>query len=190
MTNFEYTKTFDVDSSLIDEVFYNANDNTVVLDVNNEMYRYSNVTLQAVEDLVNGKGYNGSVGAHYNSLFKKTYGPGEDLGGWYVVDGIKVPVQNDWSGTAVPKAMTTNEARVDNNLPTVEYSLQPLADFKSDAEAVRSTVFFTIYGTGDKVFEYKSNKDEVAEAVAEVNDHVSKIGAHGKVLKVVFEFSE
>lgn len=224
MTTIEYTKSYDEDydftSSLVQSVRYNENDSSVAIELNDNYYRYTNVPLDAVEDLVNAD----SVGVHYNTVFKRTYGPGENLGPWYDVRLNEVPatayVGKDFESAPVGKdfitisgegvtlssdgsATFTNEPTREYSLttpsaasadsPTKEYSLktpepEPLDEtlWGSD-ETVKSTVFFTIDG-GEKIYEFASEQTDLVDAIAEVNDYVSVLGAKGKVVRVVFDF--
>lgn len=106
--SFEFTKEFDVSSSLIDSVYFNENDKTVVLDVNDELYRYSNVSEGDVSALVRGGTgslRDGSVGAYYNRTFKTTFGPGEHLGYYEDFDPEQVSVRKDQSVPTTPKGL-------------------------------------------------------------------------------------
>jgi hypothetical protein len=99
---FEFTKEYlDVESSVIDEVYFNENDNTAVLDVNDWLYLYSNVQASDIGDLLNSD----SVGAYYNQVFKEKFGPAEKLGHYTDWDGVNVPVYKDQSTPTTPKGL-------------------------------------------------------------------------------------
>lgn len=198
MNDFTYTREFNVSSSLVEGVFYNANDNYVVLDLNDNFYRYNDVSEDDVTNLITAS----SVGSYYNLDFKHKFGPGEYVGHWDDVDYDYEPVLHGTGTTpkdftSADKVEPTKEFSLQNpavasavdSTKTNEYSLaeipQPNAATVSNAV---STVFFTLDGTGDKVFEFASNKESLDDAVQEVNQYVSRLNAHGKVVKVVFEF--
>lgn len=176
MTSFEYTHDWDNDgvdfeSSSVNTVYYNANDRYAVIDWDSRLYRYDNVSLEEVEAVVSAH----SVGNAAN-YFKQLHGPGTYLGSfWEVVSvGIdeKVASQDGDVATA-----------------TKEYSLQTPPEPTPDPLVnTTSTVHFTLDGY-DKVYTFASNKEEVDTAIGEVNDYVSRLGAKGKAVKVVFEFA-
>lgn len=121
LDTFDYTKEFVVSSSLIDSVHFNENDGTVVLDVNDELYRYSGVNGQDVSALVRAD----SVGAHYNKVFKPTFGPAEHLGYWDDLEPNLVPVEKDQSVPTTPKGLylVDGSEAPEVDAPTKEYSL-------------------------------------------------------------------
>jgi len=206
MTDFTYTKNFGTDSSFVDGVFYNENEKYAVVELADDYYLYENVSESDVADLVNAP----SVGAHYNTVFKKAHGPGEHLGSWSGVDFEWVPAAHG-TGTT-PKDLTeptkefslqafANHHGLEVNgtteavASTKEYSLAeiPVTDVAGPEKieagtGVTSTVFFTIEGIDDKVFEFESDKDDIDPAVGEVHEYVKRLGVVGRVVKVVFEF--
>jgi len=80
--DFTYTQHYGVNSSWVDDVYYNANERYAVIDLDDNMYRYDNVSKDDVEALVKAP----SVGAYYNTQFKHAFGPGTYLGNWNSVD--------------------------------------------------------------------------------------------------------
>lgn len=200
----EYTKSFSVSSTLVDGIYFNENENYVIIDLNDELYKYDNVTADDVAALVRGDA--GSVGAYYNKYFKAKFGPGTHLGEWDDWDLESVPVNKETPGT--PKDLTN--LNVDAFAPTKEYSLADistpitngvstkeysLAEIPStngvDAgnEGTTTTVYFTLDGVEGKVFEFNASAVDTYDAVDELNEYVSRIGTRGKVRKVVVEFS-
>lgn len=166
MTSFKYTDEYSVDSTVIDEVYYNANANTAVLDVSDYLYEYSNVSEKNIKALVDAD----SVGAYYNTTFKPVHGPGVLLGFWSKVDYQRVPL--------VTQPETTKE-----------FSLASVpAPVKVDNSGTTYDVHFTLDGY-DKVYKYKGLKvGSVDEAIESLNDYVVRLGAKGKVVKVVVKF--
>ncbi len=224
---FAYTKEFSVSSSLIDSAWYNENDETLVLDVDDELYRYSGVPGEAVSALVRG-GDTGSVGAHYNRVFKKAFGPGEHLGFWDTVEPVWVHVIKNTPTPTTPKGLVDisfNDVvdAVDNYLdsqaPTKEFSLnseptvvkfdpplvvdvsEPTREFAlsfdegapsvAEVEGLDNVKAIVVHFTlsGDKVYKYKARTSHnVEDAIEELNDYVSLVGAKGRVRKVVVKF--
>lgn len=91
MTTIDYTHEFnDFDSSLVDNVWYDETTQKAAIDLNDSIYVYSNVPLSAVEDLVSsssiGRAFNGQF---MSTGFKKKFGPGEYVGGYYDVDLVE-----------------------------------------------------------------------------------------------------
>lgn len=203
--DFTYTKNISVDSALVDDIYVNENENYVVLDLNDEMYLYLGVPEDAISALARGEGYGGSVGRHYNYVWKGKYGKGEHLGNYDDVDftrvakvpaavgspkGLSEPnVVNAYSGGSVSTIPTPYATeRQGNPGETREFSLvtpEPVAPVK--AEGVTSTVYFTLNGSNG-TYEFPSDKTTVEDAIAEVNEFVSRVRGSGKVVKVVFEF--
>ncbi len=243
MTDNEYTKEFSgFSSSLIDEVLFNENDDTVILDVNDWMYRYSGVKHVDVADLVSAD----SVGGYYNTYFKEKFGPGEKLGFYSEVEVILVPVKKDQSvpttpknlveasgmrvvninnyGKAVPTAAgdyahlsvvpdregpaeaTTREYSLNvfdqsvsgapvatSDEPTKEYSLNlPGLSVVADDDVLDLTfvVHFTLKGVDGKYKFVAEYAETVEDAIEELHTYVSRMGASGKVKKVVVKFND
>lgn len=72
---FEYTDTYDVNSSVIYGIYFNTNTNEVALDIKDMMYIYNNVPKNAIEDLADSD----SPGKAYHK-FAEQYGPGKAVG--------------------------------------------------------------------------------------------------------------
>lgn len=210
----EYTKIIDPDSSLVDGIYFDENENSVVLDLDNDLYLYEGVSAEDVAALAAGD--NGSVGAYYNKVFKHKFGPSEPIGSYLEWDFELVPVNKDAAGTPkgltypTPSAATVSSVAVD--VPTKEYSLQTvrgenertsvlvggetkeysLAEIAkpgvTTSDGVSTTVEFTLDGVSEKVYTYEANTDDVYDAVEELHAYVSRMGATGKVKRVVVDF--
>jgi hypothetical protein len=184
MTDFTYTEEWYPKSSLVEGVFFNANENFVVLDLNDEIYRYDDVTRDDVKKMLDAD----SVGSYYNLYFKQQHGPSEHLGEYDEVDWEKVPVENKPTKEFSLSGTISADNVVEGNFPTKEFSLQPIQSVSvEDDSDVTSTVFFTLAG-GDKVYEFGSNKTSLEDAINEVNTFVTRVNGKGNVVKVVFEF--
>lgn len=207
---FNYTKAYQVSSSIIEGAYFNENDNSVVLDVSNTLYRYSGVTESDVATLVYG-GDDGSVGGYYNSSFKKEFGPADKLGYWYDLVAKRVEVDKAQTTPTTPKGLFTTDDTVVISNETKEYSLnseptehtepsegvsdEPTKEFSlnldavdsSDEDEVKITVHFTL-DEYDKKFKFVANSDDPYAAVDELRAHVNSFGATGKVSKVVIKF--
>lgn len=199
MTNdsIEYTKTFTVYSTLIDGVYFNENDNTVVLDVDDTLYRYSNVSHADVAELVKAD----SVGAYYNQTFKPTFGPAEKVGYYTDVHYHSVPVKKNSPGT--PKGLTEDATNTVNayvfttpstatasSAPTKEFSLnsEPTGvETVTTDDSVRVRVHFTLNGSED-TYKYDATATDVNDAIEELHEYVKRVNARGKVTKVVVRF--
>jgi hypothetical protein len=191
---FTYTHEYTVDSSVIEGIYYNANDKTLVLDVNEEYYLWQPVLKADVDALANAE----SVGAHFNTVWKNRFGKGEHLGNWYDWDEQYETDRNDY--TQAVQVETPQEAfdrvkqRADAALATAgdtkEYSLQPLpaAGVTSDVEGASTVVYFNLPDVGEKEFQFTASTSDVYEAVEELHQYVSRIGQRGSVKRVVVEF--
>lgn len=172
MTNFEYTKAYETASSFVDVVYVNENDDYVVVELTNDFYKYKGVPAYAVSNLVGA----GSVGTHYNTVFKPAYGPGEHLGEWLEVDEVQVPlnkpagdvrkdlivgtinVDNDLANViAFPVAATLSANRDGAVAPTKEFSLNvfdqtvsgaPIADASTETKEFSLNIFDNAEDTG------------------------------------------
>ena len=196
MVDFYYTKHFGVSSSLVDDVYYNENENFVVIDLDDAMYKYDGVTSEDVTALVKGADYDGSVGKQYNFVFKTKHGPGEYLGQWDDVDyDLTAPIAKTGG---VPKdltnATTISGQTVTGTLSSVpatkEFSLKTPPALKvvtSEDDSVSIRVHFRLDGSDEK-YKYDADATTVDEAVEELNKYVSRLKARGVVTKVVVKF--
>jgi hypothetical protein len=195
----EYTKKFDVVSSVIEGVYFNENDNTVVLDVNDTLYKYDNVGGLDVGALAVAD----SVGAYYNQTFKKKFGPAEQLGDYDEFDFVQVAVDKETATAGVAKDLTDNTKEYSLSLPdpepvvlddpsvTKEFSLsfdEIAPEVPAPLEGVKKiTVHFTLDGY-DRVYKYVANALTVEDSIEQLHHYVSALGARGKVKKVVVKF--
>lgn len=109
MTKFNYTRHFDGDSSLVKNVYYDSDTEECVVDLGDNIYKYSGVPVRAFNDFDDAI----SRGRYYN-VFKRTYGPGEYLGGSYDVDFVASVVAMPVSPERA-NAYSRPEAYVSNN---------------------------------------------------------------------------
>lgn len=216
-STFEYTKSYAPDSSLIDAVYFNENNSTAILDVNDELYRYVGVDQNDVSELVDGDEY-GSVGAYYNRTFKPKFGPAEHLGHYSEFEASRVAVTKNNDTPTTPKGL------VDAG-ETKEYSLAPATVFESELDAARVDNVNAVYAVNDTSatreysltspiknnsesslgevdiivhfslddfdaeYTYEANDSDTVEgAIGELNSFVSRMGARGRVRKVVVNF--
>lgn len=106
MDQFYYTKSFETSSAVVDTAYYNENTGEVLLDLNDKMYLYQNVPSEAVALLVRG-GEHGSVGRHYNEVFKPAFGPAEHLGWYDDVETFQVVKEKTDTTAPTPKGLYT-----------------------------------------------------------------------------------
>ena len=109
MTDFEFTRVYESgddykDSSYVQAVYHNENEDFVVVDLDGTYYQYNNVPADEVADLVSAS----SVGSYFNTDFKPAYGPSVELGEWFEVNEYAVPVTKNTPGT--PKGLEDNRA--------------------------------------------------------------------------------
>lgn len=207
MTRFYYTAELDqLYSTAVDTLWFNANDNTLVIDWDDNLYRFTGVTEQEALSVAAGTygGNSGSVGRAAQQL-KKDKGPGEFLGYYDELDWERVDVAQT---TAVPKDLRTyntyNPAAAE---PTKEYSLRAVPQAESvnvtatkefslktpeplkvvEESRESTTLFFTLDGF-EKVYEFEAESVDLDDALAELSAYVKRVGATGKVVKAVIEF--
>lgn len=205
----EFThSTEDRVSSFIDGIWHNANDNSLSVDVDNEIWYYYNISKDAYRAFASAD----SLGGHYNTVIKPVYGPGENLGDWSKVDHILVAENKPETSTpATPKGLRT--VTIEHSLApvaspvfdhsvsgspistdTVEHSLsvvalpEPVTE-PFEGETVTSTVYFTLEGGSDRQFEFEGNARSLEDAIKGVDEHVRRIGTTGNVKRVVFDFA-
>lgn len=192
MTDVLYTRVLDSDaldeSSLVDEVQYNENTGDLFVDLGNEVYRYSNVPVSVVDDFENAE----SAGSFYNTVIKRKFGPGENLGSWtrLTYKSIEVEAKPQTVNISVssnrnapvsfnPGGVVTLSASESIVTPTA-FSLKPFSDTTTSIEGPERdyAVVFTVSGlTGTKTHKLKSTT--VDNAVKEVVDL-------GKMLELTF----
>jgi hypothetical protein len=194
---FTYTHEYEVDnSSLIEAVYYNANDRSAVVDVNDQWYRYTGVDQEDVERLVNGEDENGSVGAHYNRHFKTKFGPGEHLGSWFDFTEVKEDVVTVPSFVANPNKESYGDGQpLFVSDETKEYSLAELpspsragVEQTGESQDYTSSVIFTLGDNDVNEYTFEANSWNAEEAVQELHEYIKRLGMTGRVRRVVVKF--
>lgn len=171
-TNFSYTDHYAPDSSFINNVWYNRNNNELVVVIGDNAYLYENVDFANVRQLVDAY----SVGTHYNTIFKGKFSPAKSLGAANTI------------GVSYERKKDLDDTNAVNVTPTKEFSLTAPAPVKSEEEVPRIKIHFVLDGHGDKVFKFKAKSERVEDAIEELRFHVAAFGATGKVKKVVVTF--
>lgn len=177
MTNVEYTEEFNTVSSLVDDVYYNDNDKTMAVDLNDQIYRYNGVPRSVFEAFREAP----SKGRFYTANVKRAYGPGEALG-WY--DNIVFnKVSNNTtslgnvspvrvSGVGTPKGLTYAPDAIISDNRTSAVSMFSLATNTPNVEpAVRKhTVTFLVNGQPKVHTLTAKDVDEAIAVVKELGD--------------------
>lgn len=180
--DFEYTTERDVDSSAVDQLFYNENEQYLVVDWKDELYRYDGVTREEFEKVANGEhsGWGSkSVGRAAQQL-KASKGPGKYLGNYNETTERKVAVRHLSSVsastvTSTPSPYAPKDLKTDS---TKEYSLRtPLAPAAT----------YEVYFNGGKSHT-PSGVNSVEEAVAALEEVSKILGVNFKAEKVVVTF--
>lgn len=203
-TIFEYTDFADTDnSSFVDFVHYNSNDNSVAIEFTDDVYVYDGVSESDYRALVEAD----SVGAHYNTVFKHRYGPGTHLGSWKEVEYEEA--KQVVSTPTTPKGLNFDTAET----PTKEYSLASVSPIRSepvlldDVKVDEPTREFSLAPVGSRVasttdgnetyevifnggrsFTPKGNITSVDDAVWALNEIGDMLDVEVKVEKVVVTF--
>jgi hypothetical protein len=111
----EYTEGLEIvnESSLVEGIFYNANDRTAVFDLNDRLYKYSNVGRFDVAKVATAQ----SAGSEYQ-MFKRRFGPSESLGEYDDVEWKKVDTRLSVASNAITSnnVITTNHTSL--NVPS------------------------------------------------------------------------
>lgn len=118
---FKYTEHFAPNSSWVDDIYYNDKESFVVFDLDDSLYRYENVTRDEVVKAAEAD----SPGTYFNTVWKKTYGPGHYLGEYDEIDFLPDRTPAEVSGpTLVGKDFDSTAVTKDLDEPTKEFSLQ------------------------------------------------------------------
>lgn len=153
---FEYTKSYEVDSSVIDSLFYNDTDRELLVRLHGDkQYLYSNVARNEVEDIA----YSTSPGRAYNNFRYTAPSPGVP-----VHDDAVAP-KNDPVSTGVRDA--TWAVNVTSNY----FSPTPVNDLPSDGS--QFLVTYNLLGQ-----EYNSTVDAVS-VVSAAEDVAGKLQSLG-----------
>jgi hypothetical protein len=177
MSTFTYTHEWeglgtDFDSSAVDNVWYNANDRYAVIDWDSSLYRYNNVALDEVLEVVNSKT---SVGRAAQRL-KALHGPGQSLGYFHsanfdsVVDKSAKPAATREFSLATPPAPVTKAAGAVTTL----------------SEKYTYELFFDL--DGKERSQTLEDKDTLSEALASLEQAAKALGVNIVVKKAVVTF--
>lgn len=175
---YKYTHQKSVDSSAIEEVYYNANDRSLYLVMTGGSgYRYKDVTLNVYRALVDSN----SVGRYYANNIKSNYGPGEYLG--YFNDSDE---EFEWVSTSYLVQNESNTAYVVP--PTTSGTGMPQSlTYRANAQAVRSNYTVTFECNG-KVREHNVEATSLDEAIVFVQSFAEMLELNFKVKSVTVHF--
>lgn len=171
MTTFNWTDMWVLDSSAVDEVYYNDNTQELAVDLHDTVYVYSGVPRSAYEDLV----YAASVGRAFQQI-KRTYGPGDKLGYCADVTYKHVGRSSEGNSTTAPTITVTNVTSsvpltVDSGLRTFPLAAPAVESEDSVDVGRKMTVFFTNADGNDFEYNLTANSvDEAANVVTELGD--------------------
>src|SRR5690349_19856459 len=98
----EYTDSFTGNSSLVDGAYYNENDRSLTVDLNDEIYRYNGVPRSVYEGLRDAD----SQGGYYGRYVKRSYGPGSHLGNYDYANFFEVSKSTPATSVGTPKNLT------------------------------------------------------------------------------------
>jgi hypothetical protein len=198
----QYTDYLPVNSSAVDDLYFNGNDNTLVVDWDDSLYRYYGVTRAEAQAVQIGQ-YGGQPASHPSvgraaQVLKTAKGPGEYLGNYNDVDFERVltrpaaGVPKDFTTATFVKEYSLGEPAVSGAVATnstKEFSLQPVALAPENLEPDDVvTLFFTLDGA-EMEYEFEADSTDVQEAINELNEYVSRLKARGRVLRAVVEFA-
>lgn len=192
MTDFyklEYTESFEVDSSLVDGIYYNANENSVVFDLNDELYKYSNVSYSEVKAVADAE----SPGRAYQD-FKRKFGPSDHLGHYDYADFEKVSAKpltitlnSNRPGAAIGSASLAAENIQTTSLNT--FRLQENYNLVAQQEySVGYVVVDEEAGYVSGIKTHKAIASSVSDAKLKVEELGKRIGLEFKVKEVTVRF--
>lgn len=169
MTTFEYTAAEnDINSSLVKDVYYNADTREAVLNLHGWAYKYSNVGVFDYTDLISAP----SVGSAYAD-FKSDFGPAEALGWASDVDFKSVKLEVSKVGAPQNWSLASDAVVTDNTATTapVTFNLAPVATI-AEAKTYDYTLNFNVEGGAqDKSYNTKAvGVEQAIEQLTEVAD--------------------
>lgn len=167
MTTVDYTLDAYPASSLVDGIFYNEATEELTVDLNDDIYTYSNVPVDEFYTFTAAP----SAGKHYPYI-KRTYGPAIKVGVWDDIEFRRVgkPV-SDAVGT--PKGLTPATTTSNPGATFVTYTANTFTLTAPETETVRTHVVKFTNGAGgvEKVHTLKTTSvDEAVKALNEIAD--------------------
>lgn len=161
----DYATEDDLQSTAVDEAWYNDNDQALTVSLHNELYRYHNVPWGVFEELRDAV----SPGHYYHVNIKNgPYGTAEKLGSRDYVSPIR--------DTRVMSSTTTTSTPAKVSLAT-----QPVKP------TYRYEIVYTV-GNDTTKYTYKADADGVNGAVASLNELGRKLGLEFKPKKATVYF--
>lgn len=192
MSDFEFTHATAVESSAVDEVYYNANTQDLAVDLHDEVYVYHDVPKDRYESLVSAD----SVGRAFREV-KQEFGPSEHLGNWGHVNYVLVNEETAWetpyitsgkistAAVGTPKNLTyAPDAKVEDNASSGGYltlSPSPVSDTLREHR-----VTFEVDGRTRTHTLRTDSVDSAVEAVLEIAEMLD-LTFRVKEVTVVFE---
>jgi len=207
MFNFDYTDVLlDVDSTLVDEIYYNANDKSMLVDLDDTVYHYTDVPVEVFEAFKASS----SKGRFYGRKIKSSYGPGTKVGHYTEVearevDKVKAPVLASVGAAPLPNWERPRDAsgrfqssglRVKTPEPVAPvtglYTTLRTVDSTPGVENVAGqtrthVIAFTLKGK-DRVKYHTVQANSVDEAVSLLSDAAEALDATFTVKEVTVKF--
>lgn len=179
MTDFQYTDALeDIDSSAVDDAYYNVNDKTllVVLASSEDAYVYTGVPSYVWSAFKSAS----SKGSYYATQIKRNYGPAKPLGNVWDLD---IDEATTASVTPIAPYVTlgTPKALVDNTKTSSSVEAFP------GVSKATTTVTFETDGGVRKEVDF-NDKSTVDEALAEFSRLATMLGVDLKVKAVTVNF--
>lgn len=201
MTEIRYTTAHEeLDSSLVWDVWYDAETRKAYVNLEDVVYAYSDVPASAVDALV----YAPSIGRHYNGSvfgakgFKREFGPGEKLG--YLADltlrerevalasGGNIAAPTTMASGLVGKNLTYAEGATVTNAPTntanTRINLRVIEEANKSLVSKMPKRTMTVHFESNGSRAHTLEAATIDEAVAEVNKVADMLGVTLKVTGV------
>lgn len=179
-TKVEYTESLPLrkESSLVEGIFFNANDQTAVFDLQDRIYRYKNVSRNDALTVANSV----SAGSEYQR-FKSKFGPSESLGDYDDIEWEKVPTQ-----VSTGNGIYINGQRFSNGANGNIEFYQPRLSLSKDVKPLQSfKVGFVVVSDNGTTGSEKKHHNLFANSFAEA---VSTVEELGKMLGLEFKVKE
>lgn len=189
MTDFQYTDALeDIDSSAVDDAYYNVNDKTllVVLASSEDAYVYTGVPSYVWSAFKSAS----SKGSYYATQIKRNYGPAKPLGNVWDLD---IDEASTASVTPIAPYVTLGNPPTAATGTPKGLTLSENAKVTTSAEAfpgvskATTTVTFETDGGVRKEVDF-NDKSTVDEALAEFSRLATMLGVDLKVKAVTVNF--
>lgn len=162
MITVTYTQDFSPFSSLVDDVYYDADTRELTVDLNDEIYRYSGVPEQVFNDFRSAS----SAGGFYTPEVKRKYGPGDYLGHYDEINFEPHYPTADDTTTETPQDWVDHTNTDSSNGTHLSLTPAPI----DEVAYLKHEVIFEVNGVRKVHTLVAGSVDEAVESVLNIGD--------------------